>query len=427
MLLNQNTEAIQANYECPLLNKLLIILWQSLFVFMIVTPRIFQSIKFVLLVNIFLFSIILMTIEQKKIKINRVILTFILLNLFYSLFSGYHGIIKHNPGAMGFLRVNVIYYVFYFLLIVLNNITIEFYDKIIKLILYASNIISIYSLLFVLVKINIWPETLFYDFDATSNIGFHDGYLHLTNTNLSMMIFIVPFLAGLYFNNYKIKMLFNSHILFSLIFSLIVVFISGRRILWITSSFSILYYVIIKYRHIKHYIYKILTMFILLFLLFYSFNYFDITFTYEAINNRLLSAFDKYQETARFDQIQSLLNGFFNNPVFGVGAGLGVSDVIRSSISPWSYEMSYHLALYNSGLFGFFFFGASHCYLLFSLYKEIAKGSNLAESLFIAYIMVLFANATNPYFSSSFDFLWFIFFPLMYFSIDVSEFQKKVS
>lgn len=53
MLLNQNTEFIQANYECPFLNKLLIILWQFLFIFMIVTPRIFQSIKLVLLVNVF--------------------------------------------------------------------------------------------------------------------------------------------------------------------------------------------------------------------------------------------------------------------------------------------------------------------------------------------------------------------------------------
>lgn len=53
MLLNQNTEFIQTNYECPFLNKLLIILWQFLFIFMIVTPRIFQSIKLVLLVNVF--------------------------------------------------------------------------------------------------------------------------------------------------------------------------------------------------------------------------------------------------------------------------------------------------------------------------------------------------------------------------------------
>ena len=72
MLLNQNTEFIQTNYECPFLNKLLIILWQFLFIFMIVTPRIFQSIKLVLLVNVFLFSIILMIIEQKKSHVSKI-------------------------------------------------------------------------------------------------------------------------------------------------------------------------------------------------------------------------------------------------------------------------------------------------------------------------------------------------------------------
>ena len=97
-------------------------------------------------------------------------------------------------------------------------------------------------------------------------------------------------------------------------------------------------------------------------------------------------------------------------PVFGSGAGIGVSDCVRSA-SGCSYELSYNFILYNSGISGFIIYFAALSQIVWGL---LTQKTQLGNSLALAFICGLIANATNPYFSSSFDFLWWAFIPLFY-------------
>lgn len=159
---------------------------------------------------------------------------------FIFIFSIIIGAFNNNPGVVDFLRINIIYYFIFCLLIsTINNLKTFIY--IIKTIVLASNFISVYTILLLLVKLNIWPSSLFIYFDVTSNVGIHEGYIHLTNTNLSMMIFLLPFIYLLIKDNYKIHLFNKVYLYMTLLLVLIAVLISGRRILWI--SFIIPFYI----------------------------------------------------------------------------------------------------------------------------------------------------------------------------------------
>jgi hypothetical protein len=101
--------------------------------------------------------------------------------------------------------------------------------------------------------------------------------------------------------------------------------------------------------------------------------------------------------------------------MFGSGFGVGVKDVVRSTERPWTYELTYHLYLYNTGIIGslFFFILLSFPIYRFYILKKYHPEYNIfTKPLIISYIIVLFASSSNPYFTSSFDFLWMLFLPI---------------
>ena len=407
------------NNKEMLLSKIKLTLFQVLLFLMIFVPRTAQLIKLGIILLLFV-VIIMEVLATGKIKINKVTRVFMGLFFIYAFMSGAIGLIKGNPGAFDFIRVNIIYYILFSIMIsIVSNLT-EF-EKINKTIIFSANLVSLYSILLLLVSLGIWPSQYFYAFDVTSNVGIHSGYTHLTNTNLSMMIFILPYIMTLRFNNYDFETIKKRQMTFTFILCTIAVIISGRRILWLSFMIPLFFYltkikkgeVLSFFRKIIHFIVASLILLIIL-----SFSSF---ISLHDIIIRFKDAFTGVEADIRTNQIRALWQGFLENPIFGSGAGIGVQDVTRSLTTPWIYEMSYNLILYNSGIIGSFFFFSSLCYLLVKLYKEKLKGDILAESILISFISVLISNATNPYFSSSFDFLWFIFFPLMYFNIKTTQ------
>lgn len=393
-----------------------IMIFQLLLFLMIFVPRTAQTPKIALIFILFGLEI-LSTLKGGKIRINKTSAVFMGLFLLYACLAGFIGVFRNNPGALDFLRVNIIYYVM-FTFIISSISTIDEFEKITRTILFGSNAVAIYSILLLLVSIGIWPSSYFYAFDITSNVGIHSGYTHLTNTNLSMMIFMLPYVMTLYFNKYSFKSIKRSYLLITFILATIAILISGRRILWLSFIIPLLFYLIRNGRHYLIKNIKKLFVFGILAFVFLSGLSFISYFSLEDMIMRFTSAFTGSEGDIRTSQITALWNGFLRYPIFGSGAGIGVTEVVRSYTSPWAYEMSYNLILYNSGLVGTILFSGSHLYILYSLYKEKLKGKIIAEALFVSYVSVLVSNATNPYFSSSFDFLWFIFIPLVYFNIN---------
>ena len=199
---------------------------------------------------------------------------------------------------------------------------------------------------------------------------------------------------------------------------IVTVIISGRRALWFTAILTFFIYKLFFFfynkskTNLKPRNFKINNFFILFFVI----GLFTILSNYidkDNFINRITSEFDTSNTTVRQLQAKALINGFKEHFIFGTGFGLGVKDVIRNPERPWTYELTYHLYLYNVGIVGFFIFVLLLIFPIFISLKYIISKSNfLLLPFYISYLMVLFASSSNPYFTSSFDFEWMLFLPI---------------
>jgi hypothetical protein len=397
-------------------------LWQILFFLMLFFTREAQVIKLGVLCLLSLLLIIDL-FKTGRLLINRKTRTFIIIFLSYSIISGSIGLLRGNPGSIGFIRVNVVYY-FLLALLISQIRSLYSYEKIIKVIFFTSIMISIYSILLLFVQIGLWPDKYFIFLDINANLGIHEGYVHIVTTNLSMMIFILPFSMILYFKNYQFKNISKKYLLLTVVLAIVVVIFSGRRILWF-SLFLPTLFIIFEFNSRK--LTKNITTLAFIgggLLLIFSFLNIEPIISIEGIYNRFLSAFAGPGENVRLLQAKALWDGFLENPILGSGAGEGAS-FIRSTTKTWSYELSYNKILFNSGIVGIILYFSSFCYLSFNLWIRKKQGDVLAYSLLVSFVTSVIANATNPYISSSFDFLWFVFFPLMYFNISYKELKNN--
>jgi len=399
------------------IRSLQLLLWEILLFLMIFMPRNIQEIKAAILVALTYLIIIEILSSRKKMDLNKNTVKIIFIFLGYALLASMIGFFRLNPGASGFFRINVLYYILFTLLITAIR-DIESFMRILRVILLGSNAISIYTILLLLVNIGVWPESLFIVFDVTSNVGLHSGYTQLVNTNLSMMIFIAPFVTILFGENYSNDYLPRRLIVISEILIVIAVILSGRRVLWIAIMLAVLG--LLFKRNSKVTLNNLGTAgggVLLLISVLWVFSYYSLV-SLNGLTDRFISVFQGAEGDIRMSQAMALWQGFLQYPLFGSGAGIGVIGSVRN-VDTWMYELSYNLILYNSGIIGSILYFASLFMILSYLWKLYKRGryKQISAALTIAYISVLIGNATNPYFSSSFDFLWFIFIPLMYINI----------
>ena len=97
-------------------------------------------------------------------------------------------------------------------------------------------------------------------------------------------------------------------------------------------------------------------------------------------------------------QSEALLSSFEQAPYFGIGVGMPLTDLTRSIVSPWSYELSYHAILAQRGAVGFI--GASLILSVPLLLQAVRVkfGRRDFFSGYFCFSVLLLANATNPYF-----------------------------
>jgi hypothetical protein len=414
MMEKQNLKVNKINYLAAVL-----------FFLMFTVPVNFQVIKLSIMVVVGGWNIYLV-IKTGYLYAHKKINTFTLLFLCYALIAACIGFSLGNPGAGGFFRVNIIYY------IALYFVIIGFREKgdfvvAVKTVLAASNFIGLYTLSLLAYKTGNWPFPMFAVLDDTSNVGLHTGYIHITNTNLSMLIFIFPFLVLILYDKFITSVISRKYIIFTSVFAGIILIISGRRIMWIILIIGLVSVFLRGGMSLQKKINFIIAagIFGVITLIVINELY---AFSIAGVVERFKFAFSKIDEygntNVRMVQMSALFRGFLEYPLFGSGAGIGVKDCIRSLTSPWVYEQSYNLILYNSGLIGSTIYAVSLAVILFELYMHYRRGSSIAFAVFVGYAMAVFANGTNPYFSASFDFLLFIFLPLLY--INCSDSLNKI-
>ncbi|MBQ9520186.1 MAG: hypothetical protein IJR67_01775 [Acholeplasmatales bacterium] len=387
--------------------------WFFLLFFSFSLPVNFQNVKIILLVILLVISML------NFFKSNRIFdkkyLGLLLLWLMFACPVVLIGFLKQNVGASAFAKVELLYPLLLFLALgSLKNKNVI--SVIYKAMLLSSIFISFYTFLLLLYNAGYLPISSFWIIDDTSAVGLHEGYTHITNTNLSMLIFIFPCICSLTSKERK-KLRINSHLCrFCIAISFFAMFLSGRRILWIIAIISL---VILFFRIRMNPLNK---MFIVLFIFISAVIIFVVlgdkfNISIDGLWDRFINVFSEYdeygQENVRYIQMNKLLEGFRNNVVFGAGGGAVLPGYYRSLESPWIFEASYHMILFNSGIVFFSIYVLFFARLLFLLLKK-HKYYYGSISMFSALLFSIIANATNPYFSASFDFLFFIFVPIIF-------------
>lgn len=388
-------------------------------------PRQLQAVKSILLLCIIAYKLIShrfsISFYSKCKYFNR----FLAFSLASSLVGIIGGLLNGNPGIIDAFRLGIVYV----LLLSFLFLTVDSSEEanwINEVIIFWGTLVALYTILHFLVNIGIWPRSLFYEFDYTTRLGFHAGYVHMTNTNASMLLPILPLTVVSYLTT---REEFKTSYLRFIEMGLIVLaaVLTGRRAVWLTIPFVIGFAFFLQLfgkgvyqkwkkkqrsKNIKRFLIIIVAIFAVAYILI-SRGYLDLTsiaLRYQAV----MSGGEEY--SVRSDQARALIDGFMEQPIFGHGSGASAA-VVRSADFGWAYELSYHALLFHTGIVGFSLYMYALVMIVTGLYSGAKKKDDNFSwyvSLLAAVLMGIIANSTNPYFSSSFDFFWWILWPLSY-------------
>ena len=407
------------------LQSLMVVLWSALLFSMIFVPRTFSSIKMVIL-GILLFVIFLLIGGQIVQYCGKTIIGFTVLRLGYGILLIGVGIVRKNAvvALVDSFRLNIIYILIFSVAIMVIHKKEQFW-RIIQVVLFAGCAVAIYSILFLLTNMGIWPERLFFVL-SDGGVGIHEGYTHLTNASLSSLVFLVPFVDVLFVTGYSNEIISRRLIVFTQVLVAIACIISGRRILWLVLIAPLVCALLIRrgissWNHLKRLI--AIPLIVVIGIVFLQSSS---VFAMDNIIERFIEAFANNSENVRIGQMVALWEGFLKSPLLGSGAGAYIAEYIRSESFPWVYEMTYNYVLFAGGIIGMTLYAGSLGTIFFSLVKIIQsnkEGKFMQCAVMYGFISAIIANATNPYFDSSFDFFWFLYLPLMY--INMTEVNKK--
>lgn len=395
----------------------------SLLLFMMIFfPMTYQKYKIIIIG--FLTIGMIGKLVKYDIKISKKVYLWYSILIIYGLIWGYYGLMKGNPGANDFIRLNVFWVLIYFLYTIFIDKKILYI--LVNTIVYSTFLISVYNILSVLDKLGWITFGLYNYLDTGTRIGIHPGYIQITTHNIASLTYTVPFVIVVYIMSYsKYKINISKKILFiTMILSLVTVLLSGRRALMIAIILIPFLIIPVCYilniiddvkKGIKIYL-GIFTIIIVIALMFILLNL--SVDTISLYIQRFLGAFDSSEQNERIVQFEMLMSGFAKNPIIGSGPGIGV-DYIRSIESPWIYELSYVQQLYNTGILGMMIYIILIIYMyikiLFITYKR-KQYSAISIPLIVGMTSFLIANATNPYLAK-YDHMWTIFLTISFINI----------
>lgn len=172
--------------------------------------------------------------------------------------------------------------------------------------------------------------------------------------------------------------------------SIISIFLSFSRFLIMVGLFSYFFYLsTLKARHLTK---KLLLFFfwsigVLLFI--------GIENSAQIFEQRFLSSDNWMSDQTRLEQINSLLNEFYQSPYFGIGMGGAAKDIVRDYELQHSYEVQWVAFLMQFGFIGILFllipFAMIAKKFIFTSFSRIKLG------FFLLFIIWIFSGFTNPF------------------------------
>ncbi|MDP9268926.1 MAG: hypothetical protein M3P27_11470 [Acidobacteriota bacterium] len=250
--------------------------------------------------------------------------------------------------------------------------------------------------------------------ELSMKFGIGDNLIVISSHNIGAMFLIAPYLLSMQFRTDEGDSKANSILTkLALVLSLILVAISGRRALWLLVAFTPFAVLLLsrltggyglmkagRRRFLLAYAAAGVIGLSMLFILP------DDALDIPSVEH-LKYAFSSKDE--RTILAPYLINGFMESPILGVGFG-GYAGYLRNSQRPWTYELTYHTLLFNTGLVG-----ATFLLALFSIYlwfvlkllRRFKDGSAIPFGLIIALGCLLVGAYSDPYLGS-FDTLFFV-------------------
>lgn len=400
-----------------------------LFFLMLFVPTRYQLIKAILLALVL--SIILTNILMHggKIRIHKTVLSWTVFYFALGLFWISLGFMRDAPGA---LRVSTVYLlwplVYTGLVAGISNERIL--RTIIRVLVFATIVIALYSASYILHAAGSLPEFLYIDIDQGQRIGFYSGYVEYNLFNISTLLFLVPFLmsAILTWPKNSDMPVSRRWVWVAFVSGILLVLLSGRRALLLVVAVSP--FIALTLRHflpksagcariknktpaIRIFIGCALILVVMVFCLNSIFD-----FNVRSVSEMFFEGFDfQYSDSAakRSMEFFALLDGWSQHPILGAGHGAGVA-YNRSAEMPWAYELSYVAMLYQTGLIGFILYASGVTWIFWMGVRMIRSGHPLAVQILpvlTGTACFLIGNATNPYLGK-YDYIWVIFLPVAF-------------
>ena len=397
----------------------------ALFFAMLFVPSTYRSLKGALL-GVTLAGIVGAALITGRVLIDRrVVLTtlgFAAVGVFFVL----RGDLLGAPGALQMFNVYVTWPLVYTMLAA-GAASPGVLSGLMRVLVWASLAVSVYSIVYVLWAAGYWPDLLYYPFDQGQAIGFHGAYVEFGLYSTSTLLFTMPFLVGALFVFPKTGAPISRPTLWlSLALNLITVLLSGRRALLVLVPLApalALYYrswlTPQRKRDSRRLITRALVGAVVLAVVLGA--------AITAVGGIAPSGFGEMVSTgfqfnsdpvamSRRDQFAALIDGWTDHPLLGSGHGMPARGVIRSVETPWSYELSYVALLFHTGLLGTAAYAAGVAWMGGMAYLIARRGWPQAPNMVATLVgtsSFLVANATNPYLEK-YDYLWVIFLPIAF-------------
>lgn len=319
-----------------------------------------------------------------------------------------------NPDPYSALRVEIMWPLLYLLLI--GMITPDFWDKLQKYISYSLFFLIIVGCV-ASIKFNISGafDDVFLNFESTVRPGY--PIVAISGGGVVIFIFLYFYILSKYVMRLNSCRSIDKY---SVFLGFLFILLTSRRAIFIDTGLAMLIinFILIKKKNYLGYEYhnfkKYSFVLTVVFILFISYLLYSGLFDYSEMEQFFYSAFENNDDDSRQLQAPALINGWLKRPIFGNGYGVNAKGWIANEDYQGAYELTYLALLFSKGLLGFLGFWGL-CLALFNwVYKISIETPRYREGicLLIALLMILIANASNPYLNA-FDFYWFLFIPLL--------------
>jgi hypothetical protein len=397
---------------------------------MLFVPTVYQEVKGALLGTVVFVLLAAAMLRQHVIRLHLAVIFWTLLIATTGIVFSFYGLTLSAPGAVRQLSVFFLWPLLYcFLVGALTNL--ENMIALVRVMVGALVAICMYSIMYILYAIGVWPDSLYIELDQGQAIGIYEGFMEFNLYSISSLIFIVPFSVAAFLNTraraFPVR---RPWMLVAIMLGIGVSILSGRKALWLAlfiAPFITWFFVKLSRfsrQKTRRRFVDAFAMVTIAALGWGSSVFFlesgSISLGATQILHEFLRGFD-FSGTAgggdsamsRAEQFTSLMEGWLRSPIFGNGLGASAS-VVRSDEQPWAYELSYMALLFQTGVVGLAIYAVATAWIYWHGIKILKEDGPLAAIMLpslVGMTCFLTANATNPYLAK-FDYMWVIFWPL---------------